>query len=222
MAKSPAFQFYAENFLIGTALMTKEEVGTFVYMLCYQWTHGSLPSDQKGLRQLLNVRRDVPIKVLSKFRVCEDGNLRNDRLEQERAKQAKFAESRRANAKHRWSTSNACADASASEVQCTRNALQSSSSDCSQNAINKDARGRPRTLAEVVDYGRTPQCGVAPAACEAFWNHYESVGWTVQGIPISDWKARLRGWKTQQPKVQIIRNQPRQQGEPPDSLEDAK
>lgn len=30
--------------------------------------------------------------------------------------------------------------------------------------------------------------------CDKFFNHYESVGWKVNGIPITNWKARVKNW----------------------------
>ncbi len=100
MAKSPpAWPCYAQDILVGTALMTKEEVGIYFYMLNYQWVHRGLPSDQKSLRLLLNIRRDVPLVVVSKFKVCGDGMLRNERMEAERAKQEAFKAKQAANGK---------------------------------------------------------------------------------------------------------------------------
>lgn len=200
MAKSPAFQFYADNFLSGTADMSVAEVGVYVRLLCHQWSKGFVPNDIKKLARLTHGKQKDLESVLLKFSKGEDGHLRNERLENERVKQAKFSESRRANAEHRWSKANA----SASDVHPGSNALQSSSSDCSQNAIKKEGRGRPETLAEVVAYGASPQCGVTAIECERFWNHYESMGWLVNGNAMSDWRARLRNWKVEGRKIQVI------------------
>jgi len=45
MAKAPAFQFYAGDFLTGTTLMSNAEVGLFIRLLCLQAEHGSIPDD---------------------------------------------------------------------------------------------------------------------------------------------------------------------------------
>jgi hypothetical protein len=67
--------------------------------------------------------------VLTKFAICDDGFLRNPRLEKEREKQTTFRESRAKNAKKRWEKENND-DALASTVHngstCKTHALQSS------------------------------------------------------------------------------------------------
>jgi hypothetical protein len=55
--------------------------------------------------------------------------------------------------------------------------------------------GQPTSLDEVIAYGRGPHCGLDAESCRAFWDHYQSTGWKIQGIPMEDWQARLRDWK---------------------------
>jgi uncharacterized protein YdaU (DUF1376 family) len=45
--RSPAFQFYADDFIAGTADMSAEEVGAFIRLLCHQWSKGSIPADEE-------------------------------------------------------------------------------------------------------------------------------------------------------------------------------
>lgn len=84
--KAPAFQFYAENFLVGTAEMSSEEVGGYIRLLCHQWHKGKLPDNDRVLSKLSGCRRSALIIVRKKF-VCQDGFLINVRLEHERKKQ---------------------------------------------------------------------------------------------------------------------------------------
>lgn len=110
MSKSPAFQFYAADFLIGCMGMSDEEIGVYIKMLCAQWELGSLPNCVKSIRKLINSRRIPSNLVMLKFERCDDGFLRNMRLEKERQKQAEFRATRVNNARKRWeaaSTSNA-------------------------------------------------------------------------------------------------------------------
>lgn len=127
--KSPAFQFYASDFLVGVMGMSDDEIGVYIKMLAFQWVKGGLPADPKTIRIAINSRKNPSENVLKKFTVSEDGLLRNERLEQERQKQATFRESRADNAKKGWAkkrTSNARASMSICIAACENDALQSS------------------------------------------------------------------------------------------------
>jgi uncharacterized protein YdaU (DUF1376 family) len=86
--KPPAFQFYADDFLAGVADMTQAEVGAYVLLLCHQWNRGSAPVEPE--RQQLLAKGSVSAHVLAKFKLQEDGTLKNERLEREREKQARY------------------------------------------------------------------------------------------------------------------------------------
>jgi uncharacterized protein YdaU (DUF1376 family) len=49
MAKAPAVQFYSGDFLTGTTLMTNEEVGLYIRLLCLQAENGSVPDDPERM-----------------------------------------------------------------------------------------------------------------------------------------------------------------------------
>lgn len=70
--------------------MSNEEFGMYMRLLCYQWSYGAIPSEAKRLQNLLASRRPIPAIVLEKFKLCEDGKYRNDRMELEREKQSIF------------------------------------------------------------------------------------------------------------------------------------
>jgi uncharacterized protein YdaU (DUF1376 family) len=93
MNKPPAFQFYPADFLGGTGAMTQAEVGAYILLLCHQWNHGSIPVQPE--RQQNIAKGQVSDYVLAKFKPGTDGELRNERLEQERQKQADYREKQR-------------------------------------------------------------------------------------------------------------------------------
>lgn len=99
--KPPAFQFYAADFLVGTATMAAEEVGAYIRLLCYQWDTGSVPDDDATIARLGGCQASAVAKVRQKFRKDEDG-LRNERMEKERAKQRAFREKQAENGAKRW------------------------------------------------------------------------------------------------------------------------
>jgi uncharacterized protein YdaU (DUF1376 family) len=80
--KPPAFQFYADDFLAGTADMTQPEVGAYILLLCHQWGRGAIPSDPA--RAALIAKGEVPAHVMAKF-----PNGKNERLERVREVSAK-------------------------------------------------------------------------------------------------------------------------------------
>lgn len=47
------------------------------------------------------------------------------------------------------------------------------------------------TMEQVCAYCLEKQLTVNP---DAFYNYYSSTGWTVNGVPIADWQAKLRYW----------------------------
>ncbi|HEX4350095.1 MAG TPA: hypothetical protein VH251_06900 [Verrucomicrobiae bacterium] len=94
MIKSPAFQFYPNEFLADVADMTQHEVGAFILLLSHQWNHGSIPADVERQKNL--AKGEVPAHVLAKFKPYQNG-LRNPGLENARRKQAHYREKQRQN-----------------------------------------------------------------------------------------------------------------------------
>lgn len=95
--KSPAFQFYANDFYTGTKELTVAEVGGYILLLCHQWDTGSLPDNLKKLSQIMRcstaAARSIWEAVRPKFHLGEDGQWRNPRLEGIReAQQLYYAE----------------------------------------------------------------------------------------------------------------------------------
>lgn len=139
MNKSPAFQFYAADFMIGIMGMSDDETGVYIKMLSTQWLHGSLPNCKKTIKKMINSRKVPSEMVMRKFEICDDGFLRNERLEKERAKQKSFAESRKENANKRWGKTES-KDALAMHVHdasiCKKDALHLQSS--SSRVLSKD------------------------------------------------------------------------------------
>lgn len=91
--KAPAFQFYAKDFLTGTATMSLSERGAYVTFLAHQWDLGSVPAAAKDRARMLGCtaaeEKRIWIKLVTKFD-CIDGVFKNERLEEERQKQAEY------------------------------------------------------------------------------------------------------------------------------------
>lgn len=89
--KAPAFQLYTDDFLAGTLDMSQAEVGQLIRLLCHQWNRGSIPVETEKQQRLAG--GCVSVDVLAKFDECEDGLLRNIRLESVRTEKGKFLQS---------------------------------------------------------------------------------------------------------------------------------
>lgn len=92
--KDPAFLFYSSDFLSGTMLMTDEEIGQYIKLLCLQHQKGHLKE-----KDMLNICKTYNEDIFSKFKKDEEGNYYNERLEYEANKRKAYSESRRNNRK---------------------------------------------------------------------------------------------------------------------------
>lgn len=91
---APAFDFYPERWLAGTAHMSDAEQLAYFRLLCHSWIMDGLPDDQKALKRLAG--RGISQAVMQKFARDADGKLRNKRMEivreEQRARIAKSLE----------------------------------------------------------------------------------------------------------------------------------
>jgi hypothetical protein len=85
-------------------------------------------------------------------------------------------------------------------VECPHGALEgrNEGSEGNINAPSYKPGQRPKGVEELIEYGKGPNCGLTEKQCRVMWDHYETNGWTINGIPISDWRACARKWKTNQ------------------------
>ena len=74
MAKSPAFQFYASDFLTDTQSWDIKEVGIYIRLLANQWVNNSLPKDLKRLSRIAGCDLEDMEKawVILGFKFIED------------------------------------------------------------------------------------------------------------------------------------------------------
>ena len=97
--KDPAFLFYSSDFLSGTMLMSDEEIGQYIKLLCLQHQKGHLKE-----KDMLNICKRQNEEIFSKFKKDEEGNYYNERLEYETNKRKAYSESRRNNRKKKEET----------------------------------------------------------------------------------------------------------------------
>jgi uncharacterized protein YdaU (DUF1376 family) len=89
MKTSQAFPFYPSDFILGTMLMSAEEVGAYIRLLCFQWEQGAVPTDEHKVAKIAGVPYKRLGDVLSKFRTSEKGMV-NERLERVRSEREAY------------------------------------------------------------------------------------------------------------------------------------
>ena len=89
MAKDPAVLFYTSDFLTGTILLSNEQKGMYITLLCLQHQKGLLSE-----KDMLSVCKTYDEDVFNKFIKTEDGYY-NERMKIEHEKRSNFCKSRR-------------------------------------------------------------------------------------------------------------------------------
>lgn len=90
--KDPAMLLYTADFLIGTMLMSFEEKGKYITLLCMQQQKGHLSEEE-----IVKIIGDFPPAIKDKFIVDDNGKYYNERAEIEIIKRKKYSESRQKN-----------------------------------------------------------------------------------------------------------------------------
>jgi hypothetical protein len=223
--KDPAFLFYSQDFYVGTAFLTHNQVGKYIRLICAQHQHGRLSEDR-----VMQICGDLDEAVLEKFQIDENGFYYNVRLESEIEKRKRFSESRRNNIKKRWdtsvvqvnntsnqndtselhmnNTSNTYGDTSVIHMENeneNRNiSLESSNNSEKENSKRKRKTFIPPTVEEVIEFvvskGFDQQLG------RNAWEYYAVADWKdAKGDQVLNWKQKLlAGWlKNAQKGVKI-------------------
>lgn len=86
--RSPWFAFYPDDYIAGTRCLSLAAKGAFVDLLSYQFSNGSIPSDEKVLCRIVGASskewRSIRGEVLPKFEDDGEGGMINRRMEKER------------------------------------------------------------------------------------------------------------------------------------------
>jgi uncharacterized protein YdaU (DUF1376 family) len=144
--KAPAFQFYPKDFLTdeNVRVMSLQERGAYITLICLCWTEGSLPADTERLARLCGVPATFFRKLWPALAVCfreaESGRLVHPRLEREKDKQAHYRRRQSDNAAKRWQSHG---NAMAVPPQSHGNALLSSSSSVDLKSSSEPTKAAP-------------------------------------------------------------------------------
>ncbi len=179
MSKDPAFLFYSSDFLTGTLLMSMEQKGKFITLLCIQHQKGHMIE-----KDMLQICGTYDEDIFSKFKKDNDGKFYNERLKEEIEKRKAYSESRRNNRKKKEDM----IDISKTYVQHMENENEN------ENVIKnkKITSFQKPTIEQVEEYMK--ERGMSNYASR-FHNFYESKGWMVGKNKMKDWKAAVRNWE---------------------------
>jgi len=209
--RAPAFQFYPADFIADTTDMTAEEVGGYIRLLCHQWLTGSIPNDNERVARIAGLM-GVPsvCYCITKFVLCDDGTLRNSRLEQVRADQEAFRAKKTAaglnGSTKRWSKCQTDSTTIVDPSLChstpivlpLANTIANDSSLSLSSIKNTEVLKSPRvrfqkpTVDELT--AEALKIGLSETEVDKFYNYYESVGWKVGRNSMKSWPHSMRGW----------------------------
>lgn len=88
----PSFQFYVKDFVAGTSMMSLDELGAYIRLLCLAWDQepcGTLPDDEEKIRRMASADKEqwstIRAAVMEKFPASEqfDGRRINKRLREQ-------------------------------------------------------------------------------------------------------------------------------------------
>lgn len=95
MNKDPAFLFYPSDFLVGTSLMSYEQIGKYIKLLCIAHSKGGYLTE----RDMFKICETSDFEILEKFNLDDEGIYYNERLLSEITKRKKYSDSRSNNRK---------------------------------------------------------------------------------------------------------------------------
>lgn len=201
--KAPAFQFYPGDWLGSqrVTLMSLEEEGAYIRLLCYCWQHGSIPREPEKIARLIGKGASITLaqSVATMFQPPLDNGsgvgdvLVHDRLKAQRDEYDAWLEKSRRGGK-------ASAEARRRNREDTQAPLQApfqangNTSSSSTSSIDIEREKTP-TLDEVLAFAQN--IGLAAWRAEDWWNEMESVSWLDhRGRPVHKWQNSLARVKT--------------------------
>jgi hypothetical protein len=206
VAKDPALLFYTSDFLTGTMLMTHEQVGIYIRMICLMHQSGG-DIDRPAFDAFVGIDNKI---VRKKFRF-KSGRVYHERLLEEMSKRSHKSTSLSKNAKKRWS--NTCkSNAIASDLHMPIEDENANENEDEKQYVVKDlkkgdgfkakkgkkpvtyVKDNPPSFEEVRAYCTERKNNIDP---QYFIDKNTTIGWVDKnGLQYRDWKAVIRTWET--------------------------
>ena len=196
MKKIPAFQFYPADWLSSqrVALLTLEEEGAYIRLLCYCWKNGELPNDMEQLAKLIGKGGSVLLatKVATMFQ-ADGTRLLHDRLNSLRSEREQWLEKSRkgglASAAKRAKQRETGKNDSKGGCDLVEDCLQPKGNTSSSSSSIVTHTGEVPSLDEVLAFGS--MIGLAEWKAEDWWLGMEAKGWHMGATEVRNWQAGL-------------------------------
>lgn len=195
MNKDPAFLFYPSDFLVGTMLMSNEQVGKYIRLMCLAHSRGGYLTKDDVFKICNTDDKDV----LNKFNVDDEGIYYNERLLSEITKRKKYSDSRRNNRKgkeeNKEDMNNTCNtyDAHMENENISSISIDSLSLKNKKNKVKKTFE-KPK-IEEVIEYAKSRN--QTEELAQQFFDYFEVGNWIdSQGKPVLSWKQKFNTWSS--------------------------
>jgi uncharacterized protein YdaU (DUF1376 family) len=199
MAKDPALLFYTSDFLSGTMLLSMEQRGKYITLLCLQHQTGRL--SEKHMLQICGTHDP---DIWAKFKQDEAGLFYNERLEMETERRRNYSESRSKNRKGKKKDVN-----NTSKTYDVH--METETETITESKKEKRSRFQKPTLQDVEAYAF--ERGYNKTFAARFYDGNEAKGWKVGKSKMEDWKAAMRTWEksewNDQYRINQLKNNPR-------------
>jgi hypothetical protein len=186
MAKDPAVLLYTQDFIAGTILMTDEQRGKYILLLCFQHQKEYLTE-----QDMLKICGTYDSVIWEKFNK-EGDKYFNIRMREESEKRRTWCDSRRKNRRNKIDKSDYKGKSSEHHM---------SQHMANENENKNGSKINKPTIDEIKKYCVERNNSVSS---EKFFDFYESKGWLVGKNPMKDWKAAIRNWENNTIKPAIV------------------
>lgn len=213
--KSPAFQFYTRDFMScdKVMLMSNQEVGGYIMLLCQCWNRGSLPIDEDELALYARMTPSVWAESRDRIMVCfvrSKKGWEHKRLKAEKKKQKENSKARSKSARIGVQMRKAAKDSGLDarkrptfadgllEQNPALHTSTSTSSSTTKDIPPISPKGEPRIRFKPPTQTDIDEFCVGTVFLSRFGSDfidfYESKGWMVGKSKMKDWKAAYRRW----------------------------
>lgn len=193
MNKDPAFLFYSSDFLVGTMLMSNDQVGKYIRLICIAHSKGGYLTKDDMFKICNTDDKDV----LNKFNVDDDGVYYNERLLSEITKRKKYSDSRRNNRKgkeeNKEDMNNTCETYEPHMENENINSISSNSLSLKKKNNKVKKTFQKPNVDEVIEYAKLRD--QTEELAKQFFDYFEVGNWIdSQGKPVLNWKQKFNTW----------------------------
>jgi len=204
MSKAPSFQFYPGDYLSSqrVSLLTLEEEGAYIRLLCYCWKNGEIPSDPGQLARLIGKGASTTLatNVAAMFLPKGGSRLVHDKLDELRRERERWIEKSRQGGiksgqirkklKESENQSNhPCNHPSNGGSQMVDVCFEPKGNSSTSSSYSHTHTGDRPSLDEVLQY--SSQIGLVDWRAEDWWLDMEAKGWHMGNTAVRNWQAGL-------------------------------